>query len=234
MERRKFIGLCAATALLPRLGRSAEGMEGGIRDFGRSRLVAEDGAPLKAANVARNEAMVFAYPYAGIPCFLIDLGKPAAAATARRSSDDGDYENPAGVGPRRSLVAFIAICTHQLSYPSPNASFLRYAADGSELAGAPGRIVCCAHGSVFDPANGASRVAGPAPSPLLPVRLEYDAESDELSATGTVGEAFFERFFKAFKSELIERFGPGGYRREVGATTAATPLSRYSKLISTC
>ncbi len=234
MDRRKFVGLCTATALLPRFARSHEAEPVGIRDFGRSRLVNPDGSPLIAASVGTSQALVFAYPYAGIPCFLINLGQRRAATASRASPDDGEYVNPGGAGAGQNLVAFVAICTHQLSYPSPSASFLRYAAEGSELAGTSGQIVCCAHGSVFDPANGASRVAGPAPSPLLPVRLEYDAASDGLSATGTVGEAFFERFFKAYKSELIERFGPGGYRREVGETTAATPLDRYSKLISTC
>jgi len=56
------------------------------------------------------------------------------------------------------FVAYSAVCTHQ----------------GCTVAYQGGQLACPCHGSVFDPANGAEVVAGPAPSPLpeIPVKVE--------------------------------------------------------------
>src|ERR687890_183689 len=56
------------------------------------------------------------------------------------------------------FVAYSAICTHQ----------------GCTVAYKNGNLACPCHGSVFDPADGAAVIAGPAPSPLpeIPVKVE--------------------------------------------------------------
>jgi len=56
------------------------------------------------------------------------------------------------------FVAYSAVCTHQ----------------GCKVAYQGGNLACPCHGSVFDPANGAEVVAGPAPRPLpeIPVKVE--------------------------------------------------------------
>ena len=56
------------------------------------------------------------------------------------------------------FVAYSAVCTHQ----------------GCTVAYKNGNLACPCHGSVFDPANGASVVAGPATRPLpeIPVKVE--------------------------------------------------------------
>ena len=56
------------------------------------------------------------------------------------------------------FVAYSAICTHQ----------------GCTVAYKKGQLVCPCHGSVFDPAEGAAVIAGPAPKPLpeIPVKVE--------------------------------------------------------------
>jgi Rieske Fe-S protein len=56
------------------------------------------------------------------------------------------------------FVAYSAICTHQ----------------GCTVAYKNGQLACPCHGSVFDPAKGASVVAGPAPRPLpeIPVKVQ--------------------------------------------------------------
>jgi Rieske Fe-S protein len=55
------------------------------------------------------------------------------------------------------FVAYSAVCTHQ----------------GCTVAYKNGQLACPCHGSVFDPANGAEVVAGPAPRPLpkIPVKV---------------------------------------------------------------
>ncbi len=56
------------------------------------------------------------------------------------------------------FVAYSAVCTHQRC----------------TVAYQGGELTCPCHGSVFDPANGAAVVAGPAPRPLpeIPVKVE--------------------------------------------------------------
>jgi len=230
MDRRCFTQWCSGAVLAQGFASWAAPIE----DYASIPLVHPDGAPIKASEVGTDEAMVFTYPLKGIPCYLINLGDREPTTQTLTSPDDGDYTNPPGVGPKGNLVAFVAICTHQLSYPTPVASYLRYAAGGSELGGGPGRIVCCAHGSVYDPAQGAARISGPTQNPLMPVRLSHDTATDQLSATGAVGRKFFERFFQNYKGELIERFGPGVYRQEVQGSTVTVPLSTYSRQVPAC
>jgi Rieske Fe-S protein len=56
------------------------------------------------------------------------------------------------------FVAYSAVCTHQ----------------GCDVAYKDGNLACPCHGSVFDPADGAAVVAGPAQRPLpeIPVKVE--------------------------------------------------------------
>ena len=54
------------------------------------------------------------------------------------------------------FVAYSAVCTHQ----------------GCTVAYQKGQLACPCHGSVFDPANGAEVVAGPAPRPLPDIPVE--------------------------------------------------------------
>jgi cytochrome b6-f complex iron-sulfur subunit len=56
------------------------------------------------------------------------------------------------------FVAYSAICTHQ----------------ACTVAYKNGQLACPCHGSVFDPAEGAAVIAGPAPKPLpeIPVKVE--------------------------------------------------------------
>ena len=234
MDRRGFVKLCAGSAALAMANWDQAVLAAGFEAFPAAKLTNKIGIPLKAAEIPVGEALVFAYPVAGVPCFLINLGERASKADAAMKNEDGDYAWSGGVGPNGRIVAFVAICTHQMSYPQPEVSYLRYAASGSELAGAPGRIVCCAHASVFDPAEGAKVVSGPATMPLLPIRLVYDPVSDELVADGIMGMSYIKRYFKTYKADLNARFGAGGYRQEVGAKSACVPLSQYSGVVPAC
>jgi len=205
----------------------------GYTDFPKVRLTDPQGAPLRASTLAKDEAYVFHFPFRSLPCFLIDLGKPASGPQ-ELTSESGSYTWPGGVGKDKSLVAYVAVCTHQLSYTASDGSQIRYAAGTSALAGRPGTIVCCTHASVFDPAKGAQREHGEARNPLLSVRLEYEPEEDSLYATGLAGTELVERFFKTYRRELIAEYGPGVYREPVGAAAAAVLLSKYASSVSDC
>jgi Rieske Fe-S protein len=58
------------------------------------------------------------------------------------------------------FVAYSAICTHQ----------------GCTVAYQDGQLACPCHGSIFDPANGAAVVSGPAQRPLPEVPVEVRGE----------------------------------------------------------
>ena len=86
---------------------------------------------------------------------------------------------PAGVGPNKSIVAFSAICAHQLMYPTAAISFIGLRSGGH---GEPAHVIhCCGDNSRYDPLQGARVIDGPAPQPLAAVLLEWDASSDQLT-----------------------------------------------------
>jgi len=236
MDRRGFIKICAGSAAALAMGVPRVWAED-FRDFSHALLTDTNGAPLKASTLGNEEAYIFHYPYKGVPCFLINLDKPAASMTLSGdplSAEKGPYTWPGGVGKTSNLVSYVAICTHQLSAPNKDISYLRYAASGSELAGAPGKIVCCAHGTIFDPAKGAEHISGPATYPLVPVRLEYNPVDDSIAATGIAGHHLIDQYFKSYKRDLIKEFGPGVYRESVGGHTITQLLSKYSESIPAC
>ena len=103
MERREFIKFCAASA-------AATGSTGLAADarpqmYRRARLVDEKGRPLLAKAIPANRNLIFHYPYASTPCFLLNLGKPAKASVQLKTSDQKPYEWRGGVGGARSIVA---------------------------------------------------------------------------------------------------------------------------------
>jgi hypothetical protein len=73
-----------------------------------------------------------------------------------------------------------------------------------------------------------------ATQPLASIRLEYDPASDELYAKGVYGGARFDDFFKAYKKELMEEYGPGAARREVADTAKTVPMSEYTQQWDRC
>lgn len=232
MDRRQFVEICAGTAATLAASTSPA-FAAGVHEFPAVKLVDAHGTALKAAHLTTDQAYLFHYPFRAVPCFLVNLGKTATTPQKLRG-ESGNYEWAGGAGPQHNLVAYIAICTHQLSYPNKASSVIRYAADGSELTDKPGMIVCCAHGSVFDPAAGARIVSGPADQPLIPVRIEVDPSDDSVSATGVAAHKLIERFFSAYKADFIAQFGPGGYRQPVGTTAETVLLDEFSEVVPHC
>jgi len=205
-----------------------------LQQFSKALLVDGLGHPVRGQLVSPNQAYVFNYPYAGTPCFLINLGHKGEKGLNLTTEQQQRYSWLGGVGPGEEFVAYSAICAHQLAYPSRESSPITYSSGNSEVAGRSGVIVCCAHNSVYDPSAGAKVVSGPATQPLAAIQLEYDQENDALYAAGVYGGALFSNFFKAYRQELAAEYGPGTAREEIAKTTTVKPLSEFTQYPIKC
>jgi Rieske Fe-S protein len=234
MKRRDFIQGCAA-GLLPWCvdGVAADGTTPAVKPYARAALVDGDGAPLKASRLAVNRNYLFNFPYASTPCFLLALDR----ATARSELVDAGgrrYAWEGGVGPRKAIVAYSAICAHKLAYPAREVSFIRFQESPSSTS--PGGVIhCCAEHSVYDPSAGARVVSGPAPQPLAAIALEYDPKTDQLAAVGTIGAEQFDAFFQKYAFKLGLDYGdPVRARAAVGPTTACREMSQVCRQTIQC
>ena len=228
MERRDFIRACAAAAAAIPLNAEAKDLR--PRFYVRSRLLDESRKPLRAAQLAVDRNYIFHYPFEGTPCFLINLGLATRRKVALRTEDGANYEWPGGVGPQHSIVAYSAICSHRLTYPTRQISFISYRdrASASPVS-RPNTIHCCSEHSQYDPASGARVLNGPAPQPLSAVLLEHEPASDGLYALGTLGGEVFNEFFKKYEMRLELDYGSGRARQRVGEHTAVAELTSFCK-----
>lgn len=229
MQRRRFVRLAAglfALGTAPFVGRGSQAAT--LKAYQRVKLVDERGNGIKAAALEADESYLFFYPYVSTPCFLLNLGARHERSRLA-AADDNPSGWPGGVGLNGSVVAYVAICTHQVTRPSPTKSFINYNAKVGEPGEASGRIRCCLHGSVFDPAQGGKVVGGPAPQPLTAIELDYDEGADELHAVGTHGGEVFKAYFKAYRKELRQEFGTALVRQESSGEAVVMRLSDYTK-----
>jgi len=226
MERRAFLKFCAASAAAAES--SAFAADARPQLYGRVRLVGERGEPLRAKNIPANRNLIFQYPYAATPCFLLNLGRPARAAALLKTADGKPYEWRGGVGAQRSIVAYSAICAHKLTYPTRDISFISFRAEKTRGNRHANVIHCCSEHSQYDPAEGGRVLAGPAPQPLAAILLEHDAASDELTAVGTLGGEMFNEFFAKYEFRLALDNG-GAPKRPVAGSAVVTELENYCK-----
>lgn len=232
MERRAFLGACAALSSAA-LAQPAAIAEAPSKAYARTRLVDEHGTPIALRSLAIDTNYVFQYPYAATPCFLLRLPAPVAGAAMRRG-DGVAYAWQGGVGPERTLVAFSAICAHRLAYPTRDVSFIRYQPVRSATSGA--RVIhCCAEHSVYDPAEGARVLAGPAPQPLAAIVLAHDPATDGVHALGTQGAEQFDAFFRQYGPKLaLEYGGEAKAHRLVEDTAVVRELASYCRNTISC
>ncbi len=234
MDRREFVVEgCAlgAGALAASLATSSWAAQASPRLYARALLVDDKGHPIKTALLKAQTNYVFHYPFEATPAFLLDLGKAAGPASLKTKGQQ-DYHWPGGVGPRRSVVAFSAICAHQLVYPTRELSFISFrrgaAVNPKTPSQGPDLIHCCADHSQYDPARGAQVLAGPAEQPLCAVLLEHDVRTDTLTATGTLGGELFAEFFKKYEAKLSLESGPTA-RQAVAGRSTVSELDRYCR-----
>ena len=238
MLRRQFLSACAAIAGASGVGSvqvnaGADWTSATPRLYSRSRLIDPFGEPIKVAALAARTNYVFQYPFAGTPCFLLDLGRPLASADKMLRADGAPYAWSGGVGRQHSIVAYSAICAHKLAYPTREVSFIRFQSERSPTS--DGNVIhCCADHSVYDPSAGARVLSGPAPQPLAAILLDYDAERDELAALGTVGAEQFDAFFNKYEFKLAMEYGQGRARAPVGGATVVREMAQYCRQTVQC
>ena len=226
MERRDFLKLCAAGAASA--ATPAPAADARPQFYSRTLLVDEKGAPLRAGRVPVERNLIFHYPFAATPCFLLNLGKPAKASALLKTVDSRPYEWKGGVGAGRSIVAYSAICAHKLTYPTREISFISYRAEKSARNRFGNVIHCCSEHSQYDPAEGGRVVAGPAPQPLAAILLEHDSGTDEIHAVGTLGGEMFNEFFEKYAFKLQLEHG-GTAQQSIGKATQVQVLENYCK-----
>ncbi len=229
MDRRQFVASCSsgitclsAAAALPAFAADAR-----PRPYARALLTNEYGDPLKASQLRAQTNYVFHYPFEATPVFLLKLGEPALPQTLVTRSMDS-YTWPGGVGPARNIVAFSAICAHQLVYPTPQVSFISFRKNRAQKGVADNLIHCCAEQSQYDPAQGAKVMHGPAEQPLCAVLLEHDPKADTVTAYATLGGELFDEFFRKYEFKLSLDVGPKA-KNAVAGRAAVRELERYCR-----
>ena len=229
MDRRSFLETCTAGAACVSAAASlpAWAADAKPKAYARALLVDERGDPLKASSLKPQTNYVFLYPFEATPVFLLDLGK-AIGPNKLSTQDRNSYSWPGGVGPRRSIVAFSAICAHQLVYPTRDVSFISFRRKRAQRGVQDGLIHCCAEHSQYDPARGAEVLSGPARQPLCAVLLEHDAGADTLTAYATLGAELFDEFFRKYEMKLSLDVGPKA-KNAVSGQAVVRELERYCK-----
>jgi arsenite oxidase small subunit len=229
MDRRNFIESCTAGAACISAAAAwpAFAADARPRAYARAVLVDERGERLKASSLQPLANYVFHYPFVATPVFLLDLGKPVAPQSLSTQQHDR-YAWPGGVGPRRSMVAFSAICAHKLVYPTPQVSFISFRRTRGQRGVQDALIHCCADHSQYDPARGAQVVAGPAVQPLCAVLLDYDPNDDSLTAHATLGGELFDEFFSKYEMKLSLDVGATA-RNAVAGRSVVQPLEKFCR-----
>lgn len=226
MNRREFVRICTAGTGLAITHDAHTAAPTSYKRYERARLLDAGGTPLRARTLVAQRNYVFFYPFQATPCFLLNLGKPALPTQTAATGDAHAW--PGGVGPERSVVAYSAICSHQLTYPTREISFISFRTGKTGANRHADVIHCCSEHSQYDPAQGARVLAGPAPRPLAAVMLEHDAKTDGLYATGILGSETFDEFFRKYEFRLAMEHG-GRARTPIGDACRVTELDNYCR-----
>ncbi len=235
-RRRRFCGGClSAAALAGGMPVTGWGARGPLASYPRATLVNRFGDPVQLSSLQAGTSYVFAYPYVSTPCFLLDLGRPLQDGVQLETRDGAPYQWQGGVGPRRSVVAFSAICSHRMTHPSRQVSFINYRPGESEPgASGAGVIHCCSENSIYDPAAGGRVLSGPAPEPLAAIALDYEPASDSLNAVGAYGGTLFQQFLEQFGSRLALEYGGSRFSDAAGEATTVMTLEEFSRVQTHC
>ncbi len=240
LNRRQFTRICSSMiagavtgATLPATGHTRTA-------YTSTRLLDDDKQALKPGSLEVGVPYLFFYPYVTTPCFLIDLGT-AATASPLNDSAGNEYEWRGGVGPNGSIVAYSAICSHKMSHPAKEISFINYRHEPISFISHEGKnverngvISCCSERSVYDPRQGAKVLAGPAPQPLAAIELQIDEGTGELFATASYGGDMYDKFFDKFGFRAAIEHRLDDPRQQTGKTAAVHKVTEYSSQTIKC
>jgi Rieske Fe-S protein len=241
MQRRDFLKVtgvgAAAVALNPAL--VSQKAEAAVIPYmysakkgnpNKVQLVDEAGKPIKAKDLAVEENYIFNYPHAATPAILIRLKDAVKENVTLKDAEGDEYVNS---DKGKSIVAYVAICPHQLTHPNPADSFFSYVPSTQKTMAYKegGVVVCSSHLSAFDPKQGGKLVGGPAETGLAQIVIEEGADGT-LWANGVRGPEKFKGFFKAFKTEFKKYYGGKKAAKKLVSISAKTvTLTKYSKEI---
>jgi len=239
MNRRDFIKTCSTVAVLSAIdakffGEALASQSSLFKTFNKVLLVKQDGTPITEEDIKVGNYYLFFYPFASTPCYILNLGEEVKPAKIQLA-DGTSYDWIGGVGSKKSIVAYSAICSHQWSYPTKDYAFINYysSQEKSQTTGKSNIIQCCAHLSVFDPKEGGKVIEGPAPVPLASIVLSY--EDGKIYATGVLGKDQFSEFFDNFKSDLKEQYGTfSKAKKEIEDKTVVMEVKDYVKEVIKC
>lgn len=238
MNRRNFLKVVAGAtvvAVSPSLIRgNLYAADGSLyKAYEKVQLVDATGKPMKASLLEKEVSYIFNYPHASTPSLLVKLPKPTSKTVELESENKEKYIWESGVGKDRTIVAYSAICAHQLTHPTPNDSFFAYVPTNKKTMAyeKSGVIVCSSHLSAYDAAAGAKVLGGAATQPLASIVLEV-APDDTIWAVGVLGPDKFQDYFKEFKPELKQFYnGPAEAKKLVSISAKTVKLTEYSKEI---
>lgn len=238
MDRRGFLKACSTVAVASMLDPSVfsnmlSAQEGMFKAYKKALLIKEDGSPLREEDLKPHNSYIFFYPYASTPCYLIDLGEEVKPVDVKLK-DGKTYKWQGGVGSKKSIVAYSAICSHQWSYPTKQYSFINYYPPDkpSETTKKSGIIQCCAHLGVFDPKEGGKVVDGPPEVPLASVVIQE--EGGKFYAIGILGVDQFNRFFETYRRELRQTYGSTAKAKELVDKCTVMEVSKYVGQVIHC
>jgi len=226
MERRHFTKLCTGlVAGAANLHAHGSTPGGPTKKYTKSALVLADQTPVNINMLKAGESLIFSYPYACTPCFLLRLSTQASA------SDNW----PGGIGDDHSIVAFSAICSHKMSHPAKPVSHINYRPDvvifndnKGEAQSRTQLISCCSEHSIYDPADAGRVLSGPAPMPLAAIEIQEDSNGN-ISAIGSIGEDQYRRFLEKFSFRLAMEYKVDDVWQAAGEKTIATPADNFSQ-----
>ena len=240
MDRRNFLKISGVSGAMVAIAPST--ITGQLRAddgtlfeaYERVQLVDAEGNPLKATGLKIETNYLFNYPFVGTPSILLDLGEETAKDVKLKSEDEEEYIWKGGVGAKRTIVAYSAICSHQLAHPTPDDSFVQYLARGKTTMATEqkgGIIVCSSHLSAFDTKQGCKQVAGPAEQALASIIIEV-AQDDTLWASAVLGPDKFHDYFKRYKPEMKKFYGgKRKAKKRVKDSALTVTLNEYTKEI---
>ena len=234
ISRRDFTRICGSMIAGAFAGSHLPANAENRTEYPRAQLLNDNKQPVTAGNLDAGEPYLFFYPFVTTPCFLIDLDHSTSASSLADRSGNA-YEWRGGVGPRKSIVAYSAICSHKMSHPAKEISFINYRHDAVSFYSTQGKneersgvISCCSERSIYDPRDGARVLSGPAPQPLAAIEIEADENTGFLYATASYGGDMYERFFEKFGFRASMEHRVSDPAKPVGETSTIQKLADYS------